>query len=59
MIAGGGTFPSTEKVPSSGLGHALFGVIISLANPFQVDVHPTYVGFTELVPARGRCRLLT
>jgi hypothetical protein len=33
MISGGGTFPSTEKVPSSGLGHALFGVI-SLDNPF-------------------------
>jgi hypothetical protein len=25
--------PSTEKVPSSGLGHALLGAI-SLANPF-------------------------
>ena len=40
MISGGGTFPSTEKVPSSSLVNVLFRVI-SLANSFQVDVHPT------------------
>ena len=58
MISGGGTFPSTEKVPSSSLVNALFRVI-SLANLFQVDVHPTWLDLLNWCLPEATYRLFT